>query len=289
MLVDEQIEAFFTFGYCVAHVSIAEAIITHAIKTVWDFCPSSFHPDAPESWHGEFQDCCKAQTIEARRGRVKFRERVRNERWLYELIAGNSDILPAVADLIGDPVTPHIRGLYPVFPTPVFPVEGHCDRHKFQVGVVLYLSNVLRQGGGFTIWPGSHHVMAKHHGTLGGKDRLRTFNRAVAQVEASTQPVEVTGPPGTVVFWHQRLVHTAGVNTRSTIRHATLCDFKNARFLAGADCKATDIWGTWSSRVRQLAAAREPGRTNHRRWIRAATIEQEERRLAELERAVVEL
>ena len=55
--------------------------------------------------------------------------------------------------------------------------------------------------------------MAKHHGTLGGKDRLRTFNRAVARVEALTQPVEVTGPPGTVVFWHQRLVHTAGINT----------------------------------------------------------------------------
>ena len=267
MLADEQIEAFFTFGYCVARVPIAEAIIAHAIKTVWDFCPSSFHPNTPESWHGEFQDCCKTQSIEDRRGRVKFRECVRNERWLYELIAGNSDILPAVADLIGDPVAPHVRGLYPVFPTPVFPVEGHCDRHKFQVGVVLYLSNVLRQGGGFTVWPGSHHVMAKHHGTLGGKDRLRTFNRAVARVEALTQPVEVTGPPGTVVFWHQRLVHTAGVNTRPTIRHATLCDFKNARYLASADCKATDIWGTWSSRVRQIAAAREPRRSTHRRWI----------------------
>ena len=157
MLADEQIEAFFTFGYCVARVPIAEAIIAHAIKTVWDFCPSSFHPNTPESWHGEFQDCCKTQSIEDRRGRVKFRECVRNERWLYELIAGNSDILPAVADLIGDPVAPHVRGLYPVFPTPVFPVEGHCDRHKFQVGVVLYLSNVLRQGGGFTVWPGSHH------------------------------------------------------------------------------------------------------------------------------------
>ena len=65
MLADEQIEAFFTFGYCVARVSIAEAIIAHAIKTVWDFCPSSFRPNTPESWHGEFQDCCKTQSIEA--------------------------------------------------------------------------------------------------------------------------------------------------------------------------------------------------------------------------------
>ena len=151
------------------------------------FAQAPFTRNTPESWHGEFQDCCKTQSIEGRRGRVKFRECVRNQRWLYELIAGNSDILPAVADLIGDPVAPHVRGLYPVFPTPVFPVEGHCDRHKFQVGVVLYLSNVLRQGGGFTVWPGSHHVMAKHHGTLGGK-RLSTNIQPSRRTGGSVNP-----------------------------------------------------------------------------------------------------
>ena len=109
--------------------------------------------------------------------------------------------------------------------------------------------------------------MAKHHGTLGGKDRLRTFNRAVARVETSTQPVEVTGPLGTVVFWHQRLLHTAGINTLATIRHATLCDFKNARYLVAADSEATDIWETWSPRVRELALAREEAWSNHRKWI----------------------
>ena len=81
-------------------------------RRCWAFCPSSFHPNTPESWHGEFQDSCKTQSIEDRRGRVKFRERARNERWLYGLIAGNSDILPAVVDLIGDPVAPHVSGSY---------------------------------------------------------------------------------------------------------------------------------------------------------------------------------
>ena len=84
---------------------------------------------------------------------------------------------------------------------------------KFQVGVVLYLSDVLPQAGGFTVWPGSHHVMAKRHGSLGGGDRLPTFDLAVAGVQASTQPVELTGPTGTVDLshvadrphgWHQR-------------------------------------------------------------------------------------
>jgi len=256
VLADQQIEAFLTFGYCVTRVSVPEASVDFAIKTVWDLCPSSFHPDNPESWHGEFEDCCKTQSLEDRRGRVKFRKCLRGERWLYDLTAGNGDIVAAVADLIGVPVTPQrVRGLYPVFPTPAVPVEGHCDKHKFQVGVVLYLSSVPRQGGGFTVWPGSHQIMAKHHGTLGGNDRLRSFNRAVAQVEKSIQPIEVIGGPGTVVLWHQRLVHTAGINTRPTVRHATLCDFKNTSYLAAADRKATDIWETWSPRVRELASA----------------------------------
>jgi ectoine hydroxylase-related dioxygenase (phytanoyl-CoA dioxygenase family) len=186
---------------------------------------------------------------------VKFREILRGERWLYDLTAGNGDVVAAVADLIGEPVEPeYVRGLYPVFPTHPRPTKGHCDRHKFQVGVVLYLSDVLPQGGGFTVWPGSHYVMAKHQCTLGGDDRTETFDAALAEVGASMRPVEVTGPVGTLVLWHQRLAHTAGINTRPAVRHATLCDFKNDAFLAAADCQTDDLWHTWSSRAQRIAA-----------------------------------
>ena len=251
------------FGYCVADVRVDEAVLERAAKTVWELCPSSFQPNNPQTWQGEFTCCGRTQSIEDRRGRVKFRRCLHGERWLYDLTAGHSEILTAVSDLIGDAVTPdHVRGLYPIFPALPRVAMGHCDQHKFQVGAVLYLSNVLSQGGGFTVWPGSHHVMAKHHGTLGGNDRLRTFDRTVAQVEASTQPVEVAGPSGTVVFWHHRLLHAAGINTRPTVRHATICDFKNKPFLAAADRKATDGWATWSPRVRQVALALENSTTD---------------------------
>ena len=261
MLTDEQIERFYTLGYCVARVGVDDGIVERAIDTVWEHCPSSFRPNIPRTWKGEFTDCCKTESIKDRRGRVKFRECLRGERWLYDLTAVHPDILAGVTDLIGDPIAPeYVRGLYPVFPTAPRRVHGHCDRHKFQVGVVLYLSDVSPRGGGFTVWPGSHNVMAKHHGSLGGEDRLPTFDSAVAGVQASTQPVEVVGPSGTVVFWHQRIVHTAGINTRKTVRHATLCDFKNERFLSAAECATADHpWETWSPRVRQLASVREEG------------------------------
>lgn len=253
---DQQIQAFCALGYCVSRIPLAEAITQRAVDKVWELCPSSFQPDKPRTWKGEFKDSCKTQSIRDRRGRVKFRECLRGERWLYDMTAANAAILACIRELIGEPVPPeYVRGLYPVFPTRARPPQGHCDRHKFQVGVVLYLSEVLPDGGGFTVWPGSHYEIARHHRTLGGEDRLPTYEAALAEVERSTQPVEVTGAAGTVVFWHQRLVHTAGINTQPTVRHATLCDFKNAAFLSAADAAATDLWSTWSPRVQELAAS----------------------------------
>jgi hypothetical protein len=256
VLSDQQIRNFCSAGYCVSRVSIPEELATRAVEKVWELCPPSFQPNKPRTWQGAFRDCCKTESIKERRGRVKFRECLRGERWLYDLTAGNRDVLATVAELIGEPVEPeYVRGLYPVFPTRPRPPHGHCDRHKFQVGVVLYLSDVLPQGGGFTVWPGSHYSMAKHQGTFGGDDRLGTFEAALAEVQASTRPVEVSGPTGTLILWHQRLVHTAGINMRRTVRHATLCDFKNQAFLAAVECKANDLWQTWSSRTKQMAAS----------------------------------
>jgi Phytanoyl-CoA dioxygenase (PhyH) len=256
VLSDQHIRNFCSAGYCVSRVSIPDEIATRAVEKVWELCPPSFQANKPQTWQGEFRDCCKTQSIKDRGGRVKFRECLRGERWLYDLTAGNRDVLGMVAELIGEPVEPeYVRGLYPVFPTRPRPAHGHCDRHKFQVGVVLYLSDVLPQGGGFTVWPGSHYSMAKHQGTLGGDDRFETFETALTEVEASTRPVEIKGPTGTLVLWHQRLVHTAGRNTQRAVRHATLCDFKNQAFLAAAYCKADDLWQTWSSRTKHVAAS----------------------------------
>lgn len=255
-LSDQQIQEFCTFGYCVSRVALAQEITQRAVDKVWELCPRSFQFDKPRTWKGEFKDSCKSQTIEKRLGRVKFRECLRSERWLYDMTAANPDILVCIRELIGAPVPPeYVRGLYPVFPTRGRAPHGHCDRHKFQVGVVLYLNDVLPEGGGFTVWPRSHHEIARQHRTLGGEDRWPTYDAAVQEIERSARPVELTGPAGTVVFWHQRLVHTAGINTRPMVRHATLCDFKNDAFLSAADSVTDDLWSTWSSRVQELAAS----------------------------------
>jgi hypothetical protein len=255
MLSDEQVLQFRTSGFCVARVPLSADTIGRAAAKVWELCPPTFDRYRPKTWQGPIKDCCKTQSIEDRRGRVKFRECVRGEQWVYNLTAANPDLLPAIRDLIDEPVVPQwVRGLYPVFPTKPRKATGHCDQHKFQVGVVLYLSDVLPHGGGFTVWPGSHLEMMHHHASVGGEDRLASFDEALKRIEAKTRPVEITGPAGTVIFWHQRLVHTAGINTSQAVRHATLCDFKNERFLAIAEQPLSDPWATWSARIRELAA-----------------------------------
>jgi ectoine hydroxylase-related dioxygenase (phytanoyl-CoA dioxygenase family) len=254
-LSDQQIREFCRQGYCVTQVPVSDEVAERAIEKVWELSPPSFRRDRPKSWQGMFPDSCKMQSIVDRAGRVKFRECLRGERWIYDLTAGDAAVVAAATDLIGDPVEPeYVRGLYPVFPVRRGRAQGHCDRHKFQVGVVLYLSDVRSMGGGFTVWPGSHHIMAKQHRTLGGEARFDTFEAALAEVQRSTTPVEIAGPKGTMVLWHHRLVHTAGINKRPEVRHATLCDFKNDAFVSMADLEGEDLWSTWSPRVKEFAA-----------------------------------
>src|SRR2546423_13047595 len=117
-LSDQQIHAFCTSGYCVSRIRVPEHIVIRAVGAVWELCPSTFRPDKPRTWHGDFRDCCKTQSIEDRRGRVKFRECLRGEQWLYDMTAANPTVLACVRELIGEPVPPeYARGLYPVFPT----------------------------------------------------------------------------------------------------------------------------------------------------------------------------
>jgi len=82
---------------------------------------------------------------------LKYRECVRREVWLYDLLAGHPEARAAVGALLGagevaDPR--YFRGLYPVFPIAEGSqkvVAGHLDTHPFQVGAVLYLDRGNRR------------------------------------------------------------------------------------------------------------------------------------------------
>jgi ectoine hydroxylase-related dioxygenase (phytanoyl-CoA dioxygenase family) len=126
------------------------------------------------------------------------------------------------------------------------PQVGHLDGYGpgfkqsgeyggFTVGAVVYFDDVVERGGGFTVWPGTHWAAAEYFtdhalncpgagGTLpavdddGGWDSTRGLHEQV-------RSVEVNQPAGTVVLWHNKLLHTAGENQSQNVRMAGIQRF----------------------------------------------------------------
>jgi len=117
---------------------------------------------------------------------------------------------PAKEAIEWNPGGGHLDGYYT--PTNGVP-EGTVGR--FFVGITLYLSHQEPEGGGFTVWPGTHLQAAEYfrkHSILNPK------GGGVRDVFDMPEPVEITGPPGTVCFWHGSTVHAASRNCSSNIR-----------------------------------------------------------------------
>lgn len=137
------------------------------------------------------------------------------------------------------------------------PTFGHLDGYGpgfrdtgsyngFDVGAVVYLDDVPDRGGGFTVWPGSHLVAADYfrehslaspgyHGRLpavaeDGWDYAGWFHE-------QARSRELSGPAGTVVLWHGRMVHSAGVNQSDRVRMAGIQRFGREDF----DARKTEL------------------------------------------------
>lgn len=126
------------------------------------------------------------------------------------------------------------------------PSFGHLDGYGpgyketgehggFTIGAVVYYDDVVERGGGFTVWPGSHWVAADYyaehsfespgyHGQLpaidddGGWDYTRRFDE-------QARSRELSGDAGTVILWHNKMVHASGVNQSPNVRMAGLQRF----------------------------------------------------------------
>jgi len=92
--------------------------------------------------------------------------------------------------------------------------------HTTTIAVTTHLNDIQPRGGGFTVWPGSHRIVAdfvKDHplGEAGGGIRAPTgagtWSRHRA-LDDAFEPVETYGPAGTTTFWHGNIEHCGGIN-----------------------------------------------------------------------------
>ena len=103
------------------------------------------------------------------------------------------------------------------------PDEEGFEYHPFTVGITIYLDRVQPRGGGFTVWPGSHHLAEKHfqENPIEDKD-TRIMERCNLNEMNIGDPFEIAGDPGTTVIWHSLLGHSVGPNKSDYPRIAAI-------------------------------------------------------------------
>ena len=263
MLSYEQKASFVRDGYCTVQVDLDPQWANWAIDLTWSQVDSHFDRSDPSTWIGEIEDDCRSASLAKRRGRLKFKDNVSRHPELVRLMYSDGPVMAAVRDLVGPRcVGRHAtRGLYPIFPTPRSSeiILGGMDAHPFQVNAILYLDDVSEDGGAFSVWAGSHYIMAKAFAGRASYHLLDNVEELRLQAEASCPRLNLPGPRGTLVLWHHRLLHTPTTNRSGRIRYALLADYHRDDWLDRLDLPHTgDFWEDWP--LSDIAAELKPDR-----------------------------
>ena len=168
--------------------------------------------------------------LNRRRGRLQFFGGVRQQDWLYDLIANNEIIYKTTQAMIGKRLEKpdHVRGIESVFPSRACRksrTHPRTGRRPFMIGTTTYLTVVVPDGGGFMAWPGSHFPMRLAYRHAAGDSRTPDYQRRLYQMARAQAAVEVTGAAGTVIFWHHRLAQGSAINRIDRPRHSVCVDF----------------------------------------------------------------
>ena len=166
------------------------------------------------------------------------------EQFLVDGIANHPQMVAIAAALLGGAIKParRVRGIYAVFPKPPDApgrLGPHADYMAAQLSAMVLASDIRPRNGGFTLWPGSHRLLHPHWDTAHGGKMSQIhgegFRLARDRVLRDITPLECTGQPGDVVFWHPRMLHSAGVNYSAepdvgppSVRLAVPCDYQRA-------------------------------------------------------------
>ncbi len=112
--------------------------------------------------------------------------------------------------------------------------------------MVGYIDQVPPQGGGFTVWPGSHHIFYYDFKTRYTFNPLDKLQGDMAQVSQQTY-IDCHGDAGDIIFWHHRLGHSVGHNLSQRIRQAVLYDFSHKDLEQIQDSPPNeDMWQDWA-------------------------------------------
>ena len=252
-LNSHEVEFLKSHGYLIKRglLDSHSASFEKAIETMWNKVPGSvLRKDAPDRWTSEVSEHWtendRVQVGSMIGSNWKMRSRgidgIGTEDFLVDDIANHHKMLKLASAFLGSPIRPvrRVRGIYSVFPH-----EADTGRHLYphgdymasQLSAMVLLGDVRVGCGGFTVWPGSHHRMHLCWDKVAGTDisgeRVERYARVRDQLLQEIEPVEFTGHAGDVIFWHPRLIHSAGINDsgqsdRPLVRVLTPIDYQRA-------------------------------------------------------------
>ena len=241
LLTSDEIESFKREGFILKHDVLTEDQIHAAVEMVWDHM--EVDRGDPSSWIGGGPitlPCASEPAISTT---------------LHE-----SPIFAMAEELVGEDrlakathPSPHMN--YPTGEDWSPPEVGHLDGYytptngvpegtvgKFFVGVSCYINEIRHQGGGFTIWPGTHIQAERYFRT---HSMLSIQGGGAKEAFDLPEPFEVTGPPGTACLWHGRLVHSGSRNSLSEIRMAWISRLRPTNLNDILFESPDDMWEHW--------------------------------------------
>ena len=250
-LSDDDVQFFIQEGYVIKRGVLDPELMAYARDQMWANAPAPLKRDDPDSWVGPFTEESEDRNSVRHGFTWKYREQG-GQTWMVELMAKNPAVRAMAEQLLGEgslAEPERVRGIYCMLPegdAPARPYRCHVDAHPFHLGVVGYIDDVEPNGGGFTVWPGSHcrfypdfHSQYKHEPTEQYQPDLAEVNQ---------QPyVSTHGRAGDIIFWHHRIGHSAGHNRSRRIRQAILYDFKREDLADRLDtAPQADMWHDWA-------------------------------------------
>lgn len=262
MLTDDEIRQFKRDGYLVKRGIIDDTYCATARERLWDDPAPSMRKDDPASWVGPFkpEEESDDRTNFKRGYRWQYRK-VGKEDWMVEGLSRHPFVQSVVTQLLGrDRFTQPkgVRGIYCTLPygdVERKPRHVHIDEGPSTLGVVCYVDGVDPDGGGFTVWPGSHRRMYYTSNSRHLREDSDAYNEVKQDLDDTweTSSVQTCGDPGDIVFWHHRMAHMASHNYTTNIRKAVLTDFRftNVHELSETP-PGDDMWEDWGDAIREV-------------------------------------
>lgn len=230
-----------------------QAGLEAVIQLFWDNVPRGIiRRDDPVSWlnkpHRQWTEADARNVGLLQRGSWKQRSPgpvgLGTHPTLLDYTVRHPSMTSVAKQLLGGPLRPpkRVRGIYAILPKPkdaTGSLGPHSDDQAAQLSAMVILDNTPPHCGGFTLWPGSHLRLHQYWRTTFGSsmapDNKEAFQAEIRHIVENVTPVEFSGNAGDVVFWHPRMVHSAGVNDslvandQPVVRLAVPVDYQNDR------------------------------------------------------------